>query len=238
MATSKTSRYNPRGNGQVERLNGTLWKAIQVSLHSRKQKLSDWESVLPDALHSVRSLLCTATNQSPHERLFNYERRSTSGKSMPSWVKPGPVYIRNHVKQNKMSPPVSYATLINANPEYAHVRLDSGVETTVSLRDLAPSPSAVEETVETVVNTNPAPSPLQKISADQVTEFSAPEDRLELPSPPAEVSATNVPSNSTMSPQSSSVPVQNVSPDARSSDDEGGLRRSSRRTQPPKWYGI
>ena len=29
IATSRTSRYNPRCNGQVEKLNSTLWKAIQ-----------------------------------------------------------------------------------------------------------------------------------------------------------------------------------------------------------------
>ena len=70
VATSNTSRYNPQGNGQAEKLNGTLWKAIEVSLHSRNLKPSDWESVLPDALHSIRSLLCTATNTTPHERFL------------------------------------------------------------------------------------------------------------------------------------------------------------------------
>ena len=34
VATSRTTPYNPRGNGQVERLNGTLWKAIQLALKS------------------------------------------------------------------------------------------------------------------------------------------------------------------------------------------------------------
>ena len=84
IATSKTSRYNPQGNGQVEKLNGTLWKAIQVSLHSRKMGLSERESVLPDALHSIRSLLCTSTNTTPHERMFNFSRKSTSGKTIYS----------------------------------------------------------------------------------------------------------------------------------------------------------
>ena len=40
----------------------TLWKAIEVTLHSRKMKQSEWELVLPDGLHSIRSLHCTATN--------------------------------------------------------------------------------------------------------------------------------------------------------------------------------
>ena len=140
IATSKTSRYNPQGNGQVEKLNGTLWKAIQVSLHSRKMKLSEWECVLPDALHSIRSLLCTSTNTTPHERMFNFSRKSTSGKTIPSWVKPGPIYVKNHTRKSKHDPPVTPATLLHANPSCAQVRLPSGVETTVSIRDVARHP--------------------------------------------------------------------------------------------------
>ena len=90
IATSRTSRYNPRCNGQVEKFNGTLWRGIQVTLHSRKMESSEWETILPDTLHSVRSLLCTTTNTTPHERLFNFNRKSTAGKSIPSWIKPGP----------------------------------------------------------------------------------------------------------------------------------------------------
>ena len=120
IATSKTSRYNPQCNGQVEKLNGTLWKAIQVTLHSRKLKHSDWESVLPDALHSIRSLLCTATNQTPHERMFNFQRKSTSGRGIPSWLKAGPVYVKDPTRRSKNDPPVTTATLLHANPEYAY----------------------------------------------------------------------------------------------------------------------
>ncbi|GAA49548.1 pro-Pol polyprotein [Clonorchis sinensis] len=35
IATSWTTPYDPRGNGQVGRLNGTLWKAITFSLRSK-----------------------------------------------------------------------------------------------------------------------------------------------------------------------------------------------------------
>ena len=146
VATSKTSRYNPQCNGQVEKLNGTLWKAIQVTLHSRKLNACDWESVLPDTLHSIRSLLCTATNATPHERLFNFPRKSTSGRTIPSWLKPGPVYVKNHTRKSKNDPPASSATLIHVNPQYAHVRLPSGVETTVSLRDVARHPDTISNT--------------------------------------------------------------------------------------------
>ena len=139
IATSKTSRYNPRGNGQAERFNGTIWKAVTLALKSKELPLSAWELVLPDALHSIRSLLCTATNCTPHERMFNFQRKSTAGNSVPSWLaRPGPVYVRKHVRRSKYDSPVEEAELIEANPEYAFIRLNTGHETTVSLRDLAP----------------------------------------------------------------------------------------------------
>ena len=138
IASSKTSRYNPRGNGQTERYNGIIWKSIQLALVSRNLPVSSWESVLPDALHSIRSLLCTSTNATPHERMFLYNRKSTSGNSIPSWLTPGPVYIRKHVRNSKYDPLVERAELLQVNPQYAFVRLESGHQTTVSLRDVAP----------------------------------------------------------------------------------------------------
>ena len=152
IATSKTSRYNPKCNGQVEKLNGTVWKSVQVTLHSRNMKMSEWELILPGALHSIRSLLCTATNATPHDRLFNFDRKSSTGKSIPSWVKPGPVFVKNYTRSSKNDPPVTPATLIHANPEYAHVKLPSGVETTVSVRDLAPT--VIDESSDKVDNSS------------------------------------------------------------------------------------
>ena len=32
IATSRTTAYSPQANGQVEKLNGTLWRAITLSL--------------------------------------------------------------------------------------------------------------------------------------------------------------------------------------------------------------
>ena len=146
IATIRTTPYNPQGNGQCERYNGIIWRTVQLALKSRNLPTSQWEHVLPDALHSIRSLICTSTNATPHERLFNYQRRSTSGTSVPSWLSsPGPVLVKKHVRNSKYDDLVDEAELIEANPQYAHIRLSSGRETTVSLRDLAPySPTADE----------------------------------------------------------------------------------------------
>ena len=139
VATSRTSAYNPQGNGQVERYNGIIWKTVSLALESRGLSPSNWEHVLPDALHSIRSLLCTATNATPHDRLFNYQRRSSSGHSAPSWLSTGDrAYLRKHVRQSKYDPLLEEVEILDVNPQYAHVKLPSGAESTVSIRDLAP----------------------------------------------------------------------------------------------------
>ena len=139
IATSRTTPYNPQGNGQVERLNKTLWKAVTLALKSNDLQTSQWDLVLLEALHSIRSLLCTETNCTPHERMFHHQRRSTNGDSLPAWLlAPGPVYLRRNVRSSKYGSLVDEVELLEANPSYAHVRFPDGRESTVSLRHLAP----------------------------------------------------------------------------------------------------
>ncbi|GFV33825.1 hypothetical protein TNCV_1069321 [Trichonephila clavipes] len=139
IATSRTTPYNPAGNGQVERYNGIIWKTLQLALRSNSMKTEQWEGVIQTALHSIRSLLCTATNATPHERMFSHPRRSHNGCSIPIWLtKPGPVLMKNQMRANKYEPIVQEVELIETNPDYAHVKLGDGRETTVSIRHLAP----------------------------------------------------------------------------------------------------
>ncbi|GFU96323.1 putative retrovirus-related pol polyprotein from transposon opus [Trichonephila clavipes] len=105
ITTSRTTPYNPAGNGQVERYNGIIWKTIQLALRSNSMKTEQWEGVIQTALHSIRSLLCTATNATPHERMFSHPRRSHNGCSIPTWLtKPGPVPMKNQMRANKYEP--------------------------------------------------------------------------------------------------------------------------------------
>lgn len=139
VATSRTTPYNPQGNGQIERLNGTLWQTISLNLRSRNMPLHQWENILNDSLHCVRSLLCTATNQTPHERMFIHCRKSTNGLSMPTWLMTnGKVLMKRYVRQSKYDPLVQEVDLVDVNPNFAVVRLPNGNEETVSLRHLAP----------------------------------------------------------------------------------------------------
>ena len=155
VVTSRTTPYNPQGNGLVERYNGTIWKAVTLALKTRNLPTSRWEEVLPDALHSIRSLISTSTNATPHERMFNFQRRTSSGMSLPSWLTiPGPVLLKRHVRPSKYDPLVDEVELIEANPNYAHIKHLDGTESTVSLRDLAPTGNDISvDPVNPVVDT-------------------------------------------------------------------------------------
>ena len=145
IATSRTTPYNPQGNGQCERFNGTLWKAVEAACESRGIDIKHWEQVLPDALHSIHSLLCTATNCTPHERMFSFPRRSTVGYSMTTWLlAPGPVFLKKSVKSSKYDPSLEEIKLLESNPHYAHIRYSNGREDTVSLKNLSPYVKPVE----------------------------------------------------------------------------------------------
>ena len=86
VATSRTTPYNPTGNSQCERCNQTIWRTVRLFLRDKNLNDESWHLVLQDALHSIRSLLCTSTNTTPHERFFVFPRRSMLGKSVPSWL--------------------------------------------------------------------------------------------------------------------------------------------------------
>ena len=119
VATSRTTCHNPRGNGQCKKYNGVIWKAVSTALRSRKLPTFHREEVLPDALHSFHSVLCTATNCTPHERIFMHARRSVNRPAWPSWLNPKPIFVERHV-QNKDESLVEEAELMECNSTHAH----------------------------------------------------------------------------------------------------------------------
>ena len=81
------------------------------------EHISHWETAIPDALHSVRSLLSTATNWTPHERMFTYNRKSSNGPSVPSWLnKSQTVLLKRRVRQSKRDPLVDEVKLLDVTP--------------------------------------------------------------------------------------------------------------------------
>ena len=99
---------------------------MQLILKTKQLPNSSWETVLPETLHAVRSLLCTSTNATPHERFLSFPGRSMISKSLPSWlIQPGPVLLRRLVR-NKNESLVDEVELMEANPNFAHIRFPDG----------------------------------------------------------------------------------------------------------------
>ena len=144
IATSKCSVYNPRGNGQCEKYNDVIWSAVKLALKTRSIPIPQWETVLPEALHPIWSLLCTSTNSMPHERFLKFQCRSALGTSVTSWLNDDmKVLVKWHVRSNKFEPLVDETGIIHGTPSYAHVHLQNGRQATVSLRDVVPVPGDV-----------------------------------------------------------------------------------------------
>ena len=151
------------------------------------------------------------------------------GKSLPCWlIQPGPVLLRRFVR-NKNEPLVDEVELMEANPNFAHIRFPDGRVSTVSVTDLAPCPSKtttfpesnayhVGITDDEQPTTTSDSSPLDNCQRHE----SISSDRLDNSLP----TVTTSPDNSTR-PNSSdsllSLPLV--------------LSRSSRNTRPPNGFG-
>ena len=65
-------------------------------LRTNGLETANWE--ITDALQLLRSLLCPATNEAPHDRVLKFPSHHMFGTNTPIWIiKPGPVYVRKHM---------------------------------------------------------------------------------------------------------------------------------------------
>jgi len=100
------------------------------------------------------SLLCTATNATPHERFALFDRRSMHGRSLPSWlIQPGPVMLP---KQKWTS--LRRGWIVGSQ---SYVCLPDRKELSVSIKDLSPCPfsdTSSHPSVETFGDNTPESS--------------------------------------------------------------------------------
>ena len=82
ITSSHSAPYNPRANGQVERFMQTVGISMPLLLKMHNLPTSEWEQVMPEALHSKRSLINTTTNETSHQSFFGFSIRSTCGSSI------------------------------------------------------------------------------------------------------------------------------------------------------------
>ena len=133
IATSCTISHKPGGNGLVEHINGTIWKAIAMALKSQQLPMTAWQKVLGDASNSVRSLLYTAINCTPHERMFAYQSKTTvKPLSQVGWLIQVLFCFKRYNRSSKFDPLLEEVELLERNPQHAHVTFSYGRENTVS----------------------------------------------------------------------------------------------------------
>lgn len=65
--------YNSPGSDKCEWYNGIIWQTLTLALEPQCLSMTHWELVLQETLHLIHALLSTATNVSPHKRLFNFQ---------------------------------------------------------------------------------------------------------------------------------------------------------------------
>lgn len=72
------------------------------------------------------------------------------------WLcEPDPVLPKHHIQVSKTDPLVNEVKLLQANPQYAHIRYPDGKEDIVSVRHLAPTRSEIGINPENETNSIP-----------------------------------------------------------------------------------
>ena len=83
--------------------------------------------------------MCIKTNDTPHNRLFSHSRKIQgfkNSKTIPGWLNhPRKLLLNNH---NADPPLIQEVKLIDLNREIAHVKLPSGKDVAVKIKDFTP----------------------------------------------------------------------------------------------------
>ena len=79
---TRSSPFNPQGNGQAERTNRTLAERLAMDLEAMDQ--TDWDEKLSSALSAIRTVPNCTTGESPHFLVFGSEARTIADVVYPT----------------------------------------------------------------------------------------------------------------------------------------------------------
>ena len=74
VTKSRTTSYHPKGNGEVERMHGILWKTVTLRLRQARLPMEAWERQLNPPLRHLHSLVCRSMGQTPHTLFLGFSR--------------------------------------------------------------------------------------------------------------------------------------------------------------------
>ena len=106
----------------------------------------------------MRTLLCTATNMTPHERFLPFPRQSVNGSTLPDFLLNNGTKIlhKRHIT-GKLDCPTETVTLQETlSPHFARVQFPDGRADTVTTRCLSPMPQpSIEPSSEPADSSQP-----------------------------------------------------------------------------------
>ena len=149
-------------HGFVKALNSSSTRGI------KNAKFARWRIELAEFEFTIQHLpgkLTTATGSSPHDRLFQFDRRVRPSPASAPLQSQDFAWLRRHVR-SKNDPSGELVKVIASYPGYAVISRDDHSTDTVNWRHLAP---------------HPGPSPSAQINEDQAHDVATP-----VPSPPAD----------------------------------------------------
>lgn len=159
VVKSRTTPYNPAGNGQCERENGIIWATVQLRLRQKQLPLEAWPTELSMAVANIRALPSRAIGyETPHSRFLNFPRHSTLAPPkqttkepcnldlVPEWLCPGAVVLFKRHVRNKSDPKTVRVEVVEVNsPHFITVKFSSGRVDTVATKHVARFPTDVTE---------------------------------------------------------------------------------------------
>lgn len=155
MTSSFVERQPTMPNRMVE-LTGSKkpLKITASAIQSKNVPLSQQETGLLQALHSIRTLMCTFTNQTPHEHLFSHDMKLASGVSLDEQPGAHPYVPFCKMKENSL---VEKVQLLRCKPKYANLQYSYGREDMMPTHPLTPSGQTSEPWAVDYFNTSEAP---------------------------------------------------------------------------------